>query len=263
MKQPKYNEEWSDDVKALYQHDMEQYWDKTRSVHEWNQYKNLLDTYLALAGDSEKLNILDVGCAQATLAMLLAENGHHVCAVDIRQESLDYAQLRYEHGQIRFLQGNALELDINEKFDLIFANQIIEHLVYPGILVEGLKRLLNKGGRLVVSTPNWEYFKNSLPSFSELGNPKELEDRQFTADGDGHFFAYKATELVDIFESAGLGSDLKTVVFETPFLSGHVKFRYLHKLLPYWVLKFFDKLILKIPKFNSHLSHQIMIIGRT
>ena len=89
MIKPIYDQGWSQEVKVVYQHDIEQYWDKSLSIHEWNQYQNLLAFYSSLAPPEKTLDILDVGCAQATLALLLAERGHNVTAVDIRKEFLD------------------------------------------------------------------------------------------------------------------------------------------------------------------------------
>src|SRR5207342_664659 len=99
---PVYNPAWPDDVKALYRHDMQEIWDRRLTPQIWNQYHNQLDYYLGIAGD-EPLSVLDVGCAQGTLALLLAERGHHVTAVDIRPQFLDYAKSRHTHGDIRFL----------------------------------------------------------------------------------------------------------------------------------------------------------------
>src|SRR5205823_2490554 len=111
-------------------------------------------------------------------------------------------QSRYTHGRIRFVVGNALECELDERFDLVFANQIVEHVIYPELLIRRLKGLLNSKGALVVTTPNWHYLRNSLPSFEELGDASQFEHLQFTADGDGHFFAYKAMELERIFANA-------------------------------------------------------------
>jgi len=261
MKPPIYNENWSQEVLALYQHDMRQYWDKSLSMNDWNQYKNLLDTYLRIPDTDSELKILDVGCAQATLALLLAERGHNVVAVDLRQEFLDYAKLRYEKGNIRFQQGNVLELEISEKFDLIFANQIVEHLVYPFEMIDRLKSLLRPSGRLVLSTPNWAYIKSSLPSFLELGNPDDWQHMQFTADGAGHFFAYKQQELTALFQEAEFSS-ISSAVFETPIISGHMKFRHLHRFVSYPILKFMDRILLKIPILRDRLAHQLLIVGQ-
>jgi 2-polyprenyl-3-methyl-5-hydroxy-6-metoxy-1,4-benzoquinol methylase len=107
--------------------------------------------------------------------------------MDIRQQFLDYAAARHEHGEIRFVRGNALEDEPGGKFDLIFANQIIEHLVHPLELVRRLMAWLKPGGRLVVTTPNGAYVKNSLPSFGDIDDATKHEHPQFSADADGHF----------------------------------------------------------------------------
>ena len=140
------------------------------------------------------------------MALLLAERGHDVVALDLRPGFLEYAKSRYTHGRIRFVAGNALECELDERFDLVFANQIIEHVVYPEQLIRILKGLLNSNGTLVVTTPNWHYLRNNLPSFKELGDASKYEHLQFTADGDGHFFAYNSTELEHIFANAGFKS---------------------------------------------------------
>ena len=96
------------------------------------------------------MKVADVGCAQATLALLLAEDGHDVTAVDLRQGFLDYAASRHENGTIRFLCGNALEMEPPGRFDVVFCNQLVEHVVYPERLVRGLAEWLRPGGRLVI-----------------------------------------------------------------------------------------------------------------
>ena len=260
MKKPHYDNDWSLAVKQLYKHDMEEYWDKSLVPNKWNQYKNLLNTYMSLVPDVQQLDILDVGCAQATLALLLAEQGHKVTAVDLRQESLDYAQSRYEKGEIEFIQQNVLEAKLEKSYDLVFANQIIEHLVYPEKMVNTLKKMLKPGGKLIVATPNHAYLKCTLPSFTELGNPKDWEEKQFTADGDGHFFAYTAEELKTIFDQCEI-HNIDCRLFETPFISGHMKLRYLHKLLPFKLLKLLDSITLALPFLQKRCSHQIVISG--
>jgi len=259
MKPPVYNEGWPEDVKALHRHDMQEIWDRSLSPNIWNQYHNQLDYYLGITG-RKPIKILDVGCAQGTLALKLGEAGHQVVAVDIRPQFLEYAKSRHEYGDVRFLAANALEDDLPGDQDLIFANQIIEHLVYPVELLQRLKTLLKPGGRLVVTTPNGDYIKNALPSYRELGNPKDWEYMQFTADGDGHFFAYRSEELVDIF-GASCFADVQSKYFETPFISGHMKLRYLHRFIPIFILRVADRLLLALPWVRKKMTHQLLIMG--
>jgi 2-polyprenyl-3-methyl-5-hydroxy-6-metoxy-1,4-benzoquinol methylase len=262
MKPPVFEENWSTEIKALYKHDVQEIWDASINRHVWNQYHNQLELYLGLAGLPDETGvkkILDVGCAQGTLALLLAERGHQVVALDLRQGFLDYAKSRYTHGGIRFVLGNALDCEIEDRFDLIFANQIIEHLVYPEKLIKRLKGLLRSGAELVVTTPNWSYLRSNLPSYKGLGDPARFEHLQFTADGDGHFFAYKASELKEIFRLAGLGN-LRCKFFESPFISGHLKLRYFHRVLPFKLLCKLDRIALASP-IGSYLAHQIMLVA--
>lgn len=260
MKPPQFNPGWPADVQALYRHDMQEIWDPSIAPQIWNQYHNQLDLYRSLCNDRGRLDILDVGCAQGTLALLLGEDGHNVCAMDIRQQFLDYAASRHEKGEVRFVCANAMEGEIAGRYDLIFANQIIEHLVYPLELVRRLAVQLKPGGRLVMTTPNGGYLKSSLPSFKELGDPAQHAHRQFTADGDGHFFAYLADELEEIFSTAGL-RNVRVSHFETPWISGHMKLRYLQPWMPLALLRALDGATLCLPGVGKRLAHQLLVMG--
>lgn len=261
MKHPVFNQLWPDDVKAVFKHDMEQTWDSSLAPHLFNEYRYFLDIYQGYANTGEKLKILDVGCAQGTLSLLLAEQGHQLVALDIRQGFLDYAASRYEKGDIRFVCGNALDVVLDEQFDLVFANQIVEHLLYPVDMVIKLMQWVRTGGRLVMTTPNAEYIKNNLPTFSELHPVEQYLHLQHTADGDGHFFAYTPAEMGQVFIEAGV-SDIEIHRIETPWISGHMKFRYLHGWTPYKVLYLMDQVIRLIPFFHNKFSYQILATGR-
>jgi len=260
MRRPEFNPAWSSETRRVYEHDIQEFWDCSLAPHIWNQYQNQLQTYLALVTRRRKLDILDLGCAQATLALLLAEQGHRVTAVDIRPEFLHYARSRYMHGNIHFVCGDALKLSLESKFDLIFANQFLEHTVFPELLLERVWDWLKPGGQLAASTPNRAYVLNRLPSFSELGDPKRFESKQFFADGDEHFFAYSASELAKTLLVAGFDC-AKVHYFETPWISGHMKLRHLHRFCSFKVLRVLDRLTLGIPVFKERVSHQLLVTG--
>jgi 2-polyprenyl-3-methyl-5-hydroxy-6-metoxy-1,4-benzoquinol methylase len=262
MQAPTFNPSWSPEVQALYRHDIQEIWDPTIARHIWNQYHNQLDLYLDLAGREGGADILDVGCAQGTLALLLAEAGHRVTAMDIRPDFLAYARSRYTHGDIRFVTGNVLEQPPGGSYDIVFANQIIEHLVYPQQLVSRLKTVLKPGGTLIVTTPNWEYCRIRLPSYAELGDPRALEHRQHSADAEGHFYAFKSEELASIFQQCGF-QEVVAQFFETPWISGHMKIRYTHRWLPGGLLRMLDRATLQLPWLGRKLAHQLLVRGRS
>lgn len=262
MKPPVFDPQWPDEVQAVYRHDLEQYWARDHVPHVWEAYQNQLAIYgeIVRARCPGAARVLDVGCAQAAMALRLAESGHRVVAVDIRQSFLDYAMTRYTHGDISFICGNILELPMAERFDIVFANQLIEHMTCPQELLTVLRARLKPGGSLVLTTPNWRYLASRLPSFHELGDVAQYADKQFTADGDGHFFAWREDELCDQFRSAGF-HNIEASLFETPFICGHMKIRHVYALLPMRVWKFLDQLTLATPVVRDFFAHQLMVIG--
>jgi len=260
MKRPKFDDSWSAEVVRVYEHDLDEIWDSSRARHMYNKYHYQLKLYTQIAKDLTPKNILDVGCAQATLAMTLAEQGYRVTANDIRGEFLEYAKSRYEKGDIRFVHGNIFDIDIGEKFDLIYANQIIEHLVHPVEFIANLSRFLNPGGCMVLTTPNHDYIKNCLPSFDELGDTTQYEHLQFTADADGHFFSYTPNELKRIIGQAGMAVK-RVFTFESPIISGHMKIRFLHRVVPYKALSLGNFIAERLPFFGRRLCHQLGILA--
>lgn len=260
MKPPQRDATWTPEVEEIWRNDVREMWDPDVERHSFNCYQNQLDVYLELADRYGAQTILDVGCAQGTLALLLAERGKRVTAVDIRPAFLEYARSRWEKGDVTFVEANLMDAPDLGTFDLVFANQIIEHLVYPADFLRTVARYVRPGGVLVVATPNHDYFRSSLPSYTELGDPKQHEHRQFTASGGDHFFAYTEEELRDAARAAGLTVE-EVVYFETPWISGHFFFRFLHPLAPVRLLRAMDRLSLRVAR--RRVAHQLCVVLRS
>lgn len=261
MKEPVANPAWSDEVRRVYEHDLREMWDASIAPHIYEQYHYLLDFYFSLVGNDAPMDVLDVGCAQATLALLLAERGHRVTALDIRPEFLEYASSRHTHGDIRFIAGNLFEEDLVAKaFDLAFANQIIEHVWDPQQKIARLAAHLKPGGRLVMTTPNGEYVRNALPTYEEFGRQGAAFEEN-TADGDGHVFAFLLDELAAQVEQSGLKVE-SAGFLETPLVNGHMKFRHLMPMLAPRLGRAIDSVILACPGLNRRLAHQMYVVGR-
>lgn len=258
MKPPQFDPSWPAEVVEIFRNDMREMWDPRIERHSYNQYHNQLDLYLGLVEKYGARTVLDVGCAQGTLAMLLAERGHRVVAIDIREHFLEYARTRWERGDVELLAANIFDRPPLGTFDLVFGNQIIEHLVYPAEFLRTLASYARPGGVLVVSTPNHDYFRSSLPSFTELGDPRQHEHKQFSAGGGDHFFAYTEEELRAAAADAGLDV-LEMIYFETPAISGHFRARHLH-FLPVGALRTADRVALKLAP--RRLAHQLCMVVR-
>jgi 2-polyprenyl-6-hydroxyphenyl methylase/3-demethylubiquinone-9 3-methyltransferase len=98
---------------------------------------------------------LDVGCGAGLLAAPLARPGAAVTGIDAAPENIvvaaDHARLSglsidYRPGGIPAVRG--------ERFDLVTAMEVIEHVIDREAFVAGLAGALAEGGLLILSTPN-------------------------------------------------------------------------------------------------------------
>jgi SAM-dependent methyltransferase len=105
---------------------------------------------------------LDIGCGKCYGGRLLT-NGCTVVNFDLALESLIYGRRHFDH-RGTFICGDAVKLPFqDETFDLITALEVVEH-VAPGKtrgFLKGIKRVIKRGGRIVISTPNDVTLSNS------------------------------------------------------------------------------------------------------
>ena len=102
--------------------------------------------------------VLDVGCVGHTvppthplwLHKYITEGADYVLGIDIEAEKVK----RMRKQGYNAIVADALTCKLGEKFDVIVAGQIIEHLDNPGIFLENMKKHLSKGGVLIISTDN-------------------------------------------------------------------------------------------------------------
>lgn len=107
-------------------------------------------------------SVLDVGCVEHSAELEMQDTWLHK---HLRNSSARIVGLDYEAEHVAELQrrgyniiaGDAMTVDLSERFDVVTAGEIIEHVENPGMLVQNLKRHLNPGGILVLSTPNVFY----------------------------------------------------------------------------------------------------------
>ncbi len=174
-------------------------------------------------------NALEVAAGGGGLATRLAAIGCDVVVNDLREQEMAASLQEFLNGEhIRIEGGNVFELSPKRigRFDLVLACEIIEHVAHPLELLGHLKNFLEPGGRLMLTTPNGSYFRNKLPTYSEVQDFSELETRQFMPDADGHLFLLTPLELCELAASAGLLVE-RLSVWGTPMLNGHAGFRYL------------------------------------
>lgn len=161
---------------------------------------------LDLAGTGQR--ILELGCATGHLTEHLVEDGHTVVGLDIdplATESAGRFAERVHIVDLDIVDASSVE---SERFDVILAGDVLEHLRDPSHALRDLVTLLKPGGRVVVSIPNVSFIDVRLMllegrwTYQDLGLLDRTHLRWFTREG-----------LRDLLASAGLtATDVRRVV---------------------------------------------------
>ncbi|HST76303.1 MAG TPA: bifunctional 2-polyprenyl-6-hydroxyphenol methylase/3-demethylubiquinol 3-O-methyltransferase UbiG, partial [Acetobacteraceae bacterium] len=105
--------------------------------------------------DPARVRLLDVGCGAGLAAEALARRGYDVLGIDAAAETIE-AAIAHAGGQglrLAYRAGEAEDL-AGERFAVITALEVIEHVSDPARFVAALAGLLEPGGLLFLSTLN-------------------------------------------------------------------------------------------------------------
>lgn len=198
---------------------------------------------LALVAGAPK-RVLEVGCALgATGGYLKAQHGCTVVGVEIDERMAEVARTHLDDVLVGDLNRTPLEeLVGDQRFDLIFLGDVLEHLIDPWSALTQARALLGPEGRIVASLPNINHV-TTLASLVFLQRwpyrDRGLHDRT-------HLRFFTRKNLVELYESAGLEieaeqrnlrlvdpvSSINRVakIFDFPPLRGFFTYQYLHRL---------------------------------
>ncbi len=110
-------------------------------------------------GTSRRL--LDIGCGTGSLMTQLAErSGLEITGIDVSQEMLSQARKRYPGG--RWILGDFDTKRIPTHFDFVLLSYVIRHLRDQKAALTKARRLLSKGGKLIIVTDDHDQFRESV-----------------------------------------------------------------------------------------------------
>ena len=109
----------------------------------------------------EGTNILDIGCSQGIVTLLLGREGKRVRGIDISTKAIDDAKynLNQENStelsnNIEFILANFMSYNFkNVKYDTIIIAEVLEHLINPKQFIDKASTLLNENGKLIITVP--------------------------------------------------------------------------------------------------------------
>lgn len=108
------------------------------------------------------LRVLDIGCGAGLLCEPLSRLGAQVIGVDPSQSNIAAAKLHADksHLSIDYRCTTVEEIDPRERFDIVLAMEVVEHVVDVGVFLKRCAAMLKPNGLMVVSTlnRNWKSF---------------------------------------------------------------------------------------------------------
>ena len=141
--------------------------------------------------------LLDVGCSEGILGVLLARRGMDVTGIDVDSDALDFARELLAHeagevrGQVELVHGDFMRTrQVAGPFDTVVMGDLLECVDDPGAVLDRGLEYLRHGGRVIVTTPfgvnprEDRRRTSSLTDIVDLLRPR-VELEQLTVE-DGH-----------------------------------------------------------------------------
>jgi SAM-dependent methyltransferase len=127
--------------------------------HYYEQ-RTLAQTYLipyfqSHLPDFKRTKILEIGCAEAGVLAVLAEDGIDACGLELEASRVKIA--KEKNPSLNVYTGDITDtilLDkITDRFDLIILRDVIEHIADRTAAFTNMIKLLNRGGYLYITFP--------------------------------------------------------------------------------------------------------------
>lgn len=262
MKLPAESELKSSIAQELFRWDLREYFSKDSKNYWTLHYKNRLNCILQAISDfiPPGGKILDIGCSQATAAILLAERGYKVTAVDARPECIQYAKMRYEFGDCTFINGDATSLKLDHKFDAIILGEVIEHVPQPAKFIARCKELLRESGIIVLTTPNGLSPHNWLLRGYDprLMESSEWADVQSGLGGrETHLFCFRPNQFASMLQRSGL--KIERFKFLNSYIINPIG---LHMFLPQQAIEKLNQTFSCLPILSKYFTMTLFAVAR-
>ena len=149
----------------------DEWWNETgkfKPLHKFNPIR--IDFISSEISKNFKINpdlkILDVGCGGGLIAEPFAKMGASVTAIDASEKNIAVAKIHAEKSDLKidYRVSSAEELD--EKFDVVFALEIIEHVADVDHFVKSCSNLVKPNGLLFIATMNRTLKSLALAKFA-------------------------------------------------------------------------------------------------
>lgn len=126
-------------------------------------------------GYSNDTTVLDIGCGTSIIGEISQQLGvwGDITATDLNPRLLEKVKQRYP--SINCCIDDAQEPEIEGKWDIVFAGEVLEHLHDPEMAIYQWGQRIKDGGYLIVTTPNRNHAIRTIEHIS-LKTPYEIRE---------------------------------------------------------------------------------------
>ena len=146
-------------------------------------------------------SILDIGCGNGGFSSRFIALGFTVHGVDLTDNQIAAARANGLLAKQHDIASSRLPYE-SETFDIVFAGEVIEHLVDTTSFLKDVHRILKPGGCVILTTPNLASFENRVRILFGV-YPIWVEYK--LEDGQGHVRAYTPRTLKLHLKNNGFG----------------------------------------------------------
>lgn len=171
------------------------YWDQIwerEGDETWRDFKNKYQHIISLVPDGSE--VLDIGCGVGLLLRKMRDAlpGIKATGADISAKAIDYVKKHGFGGVVGGFPTLPLEAD---RFDVVLATEVLEHLSNPDEAVREVVRLLKPSGKAILTVPddclgpedevqhlrkyNAETFHAQLAPYFEILNITSIPDMNY------------------------------------------------------------------------------------
>ncbi len=151
------------------------------------QYEHLHRYALSIELARDK-QVLDIASGEGYGSASLSKFARSVVGVDIDSKAVEYANQKYgDRPNLEFVVGACEAIPLpSQSVDIVTSFETIEHHTKHEEMMQEIKRVLQPGGLLIISSPNRLTYSD-LPEYSNPFHVKELYDYQFISLLNRHF----------------------------------------------------------------------------
>ena len=186
------------------------FFDKRKKLIGQSKYSQVVDCFQAISQKHKNtLRILDIGAGIGEVLSVFNDNGNICEAIEVNPSAIDHLKSI----GINVFEDSFYNYKSNEKFDIIMAWGVIEHVTNPSLFLEKVYSLLNTSGVFVSEVP---HSQSLLVDYCRKTGKDPLRILQ----GEQHIILYSNEAYIDLHKKSGLklhkvqtnGLDLSTII---------------------------------------------------